>query len=288
MFTRFDPGPQAEAIGVQATRLAARVRSLADAAVDVVVGAGSGMGAAVAAALVGRRRLVLADRDRAAAERVAADLDGDTECVSCDLTDPDDVGRLAGQVATLGSLVVTAGLSPTMGVGERIFAVNLTGMAQLLQALDGALGGETAAVCFASIAGHGPASSEAVAAAIDDPLAPDLPGRLCAAGVDPTDPSTAYALSKLGVIRLVRRLAPSWGQRGGRIVSLSPGIVDTPMGRQELEQQPVMQPMIDLVGRMGRADEVAAVARFLVSDEASFMNGCDVLVDGGFTALVGG
>jgi NAD(P)-dependent dehydrogenase (short-subunit alcohol dehydrogenase family) len=48
-----------------------------------------------------------------------------------------------------------------------------------------------------------------------------------------------------------------------------------------------MQPMIDLVGRMGTADELATVAAFLVSDGASFMNGCDVLVDGGFTAIAG-
>ena len=69
--------------------------------------------------------------------------------------------------------------------------------------------------------------------------------------------------------------------------SLAPGIIDTPMGRQELEQQPVMRTMLEQVplGRLGGADEVAAVAAFLLSDDASFVSGIDVLVDG---ALVPG
>jgi NAD(P)-dependent dehydrogenase (short-subunit alcohol dehydrogenase family) len=65
--------------------------------------------------------------------------------------------------------------------------------------------------------------------------------------------------------------------------SLAPGLIDTPMGRRELERQPAMRQMLSETpaGRMGRADEVAAVAAFLVSDEASFVSGIDVLVDGG-------
>jgi NAD(P)-dependent dehydrogenase (short-subunit alcohol dehydrogenase family) len=256
----------------------------ADARVDVVVGAGSGMGAAAAAALRSGRNLVLADRDHAALERVGATFGERVECIVCDVTEPADVARLAARIPLLGSLVVTAGLSPTMADGERIFGVNLVGMARLLDALDASVTNGSAAVCFASIAGHGIAPPDEVVAVLDDPLAPAFLERLRDAGIDPTDPNAAYGLSKLGVIRLVRRLAAGWGRRGARVLSLSPGIIDTPMGRQELEQQPMMGPMIDLVGRMGRPDELAAVAAFLVSDGASFMNGCDVLVDGGFMA----
>jgi NAD(P)-dependent dehydrogenase (short-subunit alcohol dehydrogenase family) len=67
------------------------------------------------------------------------------------------------------------------------------------------------------------------------------------------------------------------------VTSVSPGLIDTPMGRQELEQQPVMAEMLAAtpLGRLGRPDEPAAVAAFLVSDAATFVSGVDVLVDGG-------
>jgi NAD(P)-dependent dehydrogenase (short-subunit alcohol dehydrogenase family) len=65
--------------------------------------------------------------------------------------------------------------------------------------------------------------------------------------------------------------------------SVSPGLIDTGMGRQEFEAQPMMQVMLDNtpVGRLGQPDEVAALVAFLVSDDASFISGVDILIDGG-------
>ena len=85
------------------------------------------------------------------------------------------------------------------------------------------------------------------------------------------------------MIRAVGRASVRWGRRGGRVNSLAPGLIDTPMGRQEFEQQPIMQEMLDAtpLGRLGEPNEVAAVVAYLVSDAASFVSGIDVLVDGG-------
>src|SRR4051794_25491055 len=94
---------------------------------NVVIGAGSGMGAAVARRLAGARRLILADRDPDAAARVAATLAADVQVVACDITDGEAVDAVVEATGVLGSLVLTAGLSPTMADGARILDVNLVG-----------------------------------------------------------------------------------------------------------------------------------------------------------------
>ena len=98
-----------------------------------------------------------------------------------------------------------------------------------------------------------------------------------------TDSGYAYALAKRGVIRAAGRAAVGWGRRGGRVNSVAPGLIDTPMGRQEFEQQPIMRQMLERtpVGRLGRPEEVAVVVTHLLSDDFSFVSGIDVLVDGG-------
>jgi NAD(P)-dependent dehydrogenase (short-subunit alcohol dehydrogenase family) len=79
------------------------------------------------------------------------------------------------------------------------------------------------------------------------------------------------------------------GPIGARICSVSPGMVDTPMGRQEYEQQPFMKMLEEMtpLGRTGSADELAAVVGFLCSDDASYVTGIDLLADGGVCAAIG-
>jgi NAD(P)-dependent dehydrogenase (short-subunit alcohol dehydrogenase family) len=87
---------------------------------------------------------------------------------------------------------------------------------------------------------------------------------------------------------MARRLARSWGQRGARILSLSPGINDTLMNRSDEERNPIMLEMIKAcpLGRRGTPEEIANVVAFLTSPEASYMTGSDVLVDGGMVSVL--
>lgn len=259
---------------------------MSDPVTHVVIGAGSGMGAAVARLLAPQGRLLIADLDEQALDAVAADLGDDVEAFVCDVTAPADVDALVGATGPLGALVVTAGLSPTMDSGRRIHAVNLLGTERVLTAFLPRVVAGSAAVCFASMAAHLMPADPAVDAILDDCTAPDFFDRLDAIGLDSDEPGFAYALSKRGVIRLVERRAGAWGAAGGRLLSLSPGIIDTGMGRQEAAAQPVMATMEaeSALGRSASADEVARVAAFLVSADASFMTGTDVLVDGGCVA----
>ena len=119
---------------------------------------------------------------------------------------------------------------------------------------------------------------------IDEPLAPTLLDDYRSPWVRPARiPGMAYAWAKRGVRRLVEREAAAFGSAGARICSVSPGTIDTPMGRQEFERQPGMRQLESIapLGRSGHADEIAAVIDFLLSDQASFVTGTDVLVDGG-------
>ncbi len=256
---------------------------------NVVLGAGSGMGAAVAGLLAPRGKLLLADVDVATVEAVAADLrlgGADIAVMRCDITSPADVAALVDAAGHLDALVVTAGLSPSMAGGRRIYEVNLLGVADLVRACRSIVGPGSAGVLFASMAAHLMPAAAEVDTVLDDPASARFFDDLAALGLDPDQSQIAYALSKRGVVRLVEREAMAWGDAGARLLSLSPGIVDTGMGRLEDANEPAMAEMVrsSALRREARAEELAAVAAFLVSDAASFMTGTDVLVDGGVVA----
>jgi len=268
--------------------------------VGIVTGAARGMGLACAGRLVDMvDRLVLVDLDEAGLTATAGDLSTRTaravvDTFVLDVTDDAGLQQLADrtrELGTLRSVAHAAGISPTMADWKRIFAVDLVGTARLAEALRPLVTTGTAMVCFASMAATflGDAGPPAADQALDAPLDARLLDRLHdALGPSVEEPGAAYAWAKRGVRRFVQREAVRVGALGGRVCSVSPGSIDTPQGRQEAEQQPFMETILQRtpLGRLGRADELAAVVAFLLSDEASFLTGVDVLVDGGVCAAL--
>jgi NAD(P)-dependent dehydrogenase (short-subunit alcohol dehydrogenase family) len=100
--------------------------------------------------------------------------------------------------------------------------------------------------------------------------------------------SAAYSQSKRALLRLCQRRAAAWGARGARIVTISPGMISTPMAQMEVAESPHLQGLIERApaGRWGSALDIANVAEFLASDLASFVSGSDVRVDGGLMAAM--
>jgi NAD(P)-dependent dehydrogenase (short-subunit alcohol dehydrogenase family) len=247
--------------------------------VTVITGAASGMGRLCVEALRGAAdQLVAVDLE-------APPIDG-VVALACDVADPVAVAALAERVSELGpfrALAHAAGVSPTMADSRRVMAVDLMGTALLLDAFEPLVEPGSSAVCFSSSSAYQIALQgidPATQALVSDPR---VPGFLDTVAERFTDSGIAYAWAKRGVIAVAARASVDWGKRGGRVNSLAPGLIDTPMGRQEFEQQPIMQVMLDStpLERLGRSEEVAAVVAFLLSDQASFISGIDVLVDGG-------
>jgi NAD(P)-dependent dehydrogenase (short-subunit alcohol dehydrogenase family) len=273
---------------------------LATTTVGIVTGAGSGMGRACATQLSETVDvLLLVDRNEGSVADTASHLSdrgprAAIEALAVDVTDVTALEKLASKVAesgTLRSVAHAAGISPTMADWRTIFSVDLVGSALLTEKLWPLAVTGTSIVCFASMApllGVSDADPT-IDAALDDPLHLDLLDRLHdAVGPAIEDSGMAYMWAKRGVHRLVQREAVRFGQKGARICSVSPGIIDTPMGQQESAARSTNEILVSLtpLGRQGRAEEVAAVTAFLLSDQASFVNGIDVLVDGGVVAAV--
>ena len=249
----------------------------------VVIGAGA-LGAAVAQRLAQDGPVLVADIDEARAGSVAAGLRAGGAA---------SVAHLAQAVADAGGLRLlahVAGLSPSLADFVTILRVNLCGPALVTQALLPLVGPGAAAVLIGSMAGHLSRPDASALAILAEPLAPDLVERMVAHLGDKATPEAAYALSKHALMALVRRLAPAWGARGGRIVSLSPGMIATTQGAAEFAANPNKRRMFEAspLAREGTMAEVAEVLAFLGSDRASFITGTDILVDGGLTAALTG
>ncbi|MCH2173147.1 SDR family oxidoreductase [Myxococcota bacterium] len=262
----------------------------------VITGGAGGMGLCCARRLAPHYQILLAEIDEARlTEGLAVLSEEGIKAIGLptDISEPASVADLATRAAELGefgALVHTAGLSPTMAPGDRIWQVNLVGSALLMEAFRPQVIPGSVAVLIASQAGHfiGDGATSELHAILDDPLATDLLQRIDALSPTWLEPGSAYGGAKLGVIRLAVRAALDWGPSGGRVVSLSPGIIDTGMGQQEYAAQPFMATMVDVtpLGRMGEDDEIAKAVEFLCSDAASFVTATDLLVDGGSTQAV--
>jgi len=259
----------------------------ADMPATIVTGAAGGMGAAIAQGFAGEGRpLILCDLHATPLEELAASLDGKAPIaiVAGDVTAADYPARIIAALAgrKIAALAHAAGVSPSMADGKRVFAINFTATTHLVEALLPHMAPGGAAVLVASNSGQTFAMGF-----IDRALKKVMRGKFSLIhALTLRSPRLAYPMSKRGVQLYAKAMAPAFGKQGARIVSLSPGIIDTGMGRLEQDAGPEIDKMIAVTpaGRMGIPHEIASVVAFLASPAASYICGTDILVDGGTIA----
>lgn len=271
--------------------------------IAIITGACGGMGRAIARSLGRDMRLVLTDTD-------ADTLFGESEILTqagfdvaaaleCDVSDNAALQRLLQKclpLGPLGALVHTAGLSPALADADRIIAVNLRGTAQLLDTFLALAVPGSVVICIASMAAYLCPADAALDDALDNPTDTALMHKLRHLAAALTvgkprgeiEPHLAYAMSKRGVIRMCEQRSRYWAQKGARLISVSPGMIDTRMGRKEVAENAKAAELLEItpMQRWGTPSDIAQAVAFLCSGDAGFITGCDIRIDGGLTPIV--
>ncbi|MFD2719639.1 SDR family oxidoreductase [Hymenobacter monticola] len=265
--------------------------------VSVITGGAGGMGLATAKLMGQDHQVVICDVSQERLDAAQAELRGlgiACEAVVCDITNRESVAELvrrAQQLGTVASLIHTAGVSPQMGKPELIMRINALGTIHVSDACYAIAQEGFCLVNVASMAAYTlpnlfvPTRAYKLAGTDQEAFLRKalfvgnfLPQKL-RSGI-------AYSISKNFVVWYSKQQAARFGQKGGRVLSVSPGSIDTAMGRLEIKSGSEKMLQFAALKRFGRPEEVAEVLAFCASDKASYLTGIDILCDGGVIAGV--
>jgi NAD(P)-dependent dehydrogenase (short-subunit alcohol dehydrogenase family) len=262
--------------------------------VVVLVGAGQ-IGLAIARRVSAGKHVLLADLHQSnadAAAEVLADTGFEASATTVDVSSRASVQAVVKTANALGDivgLIHAAGVSPSQAPPEVILKVDLHGTALLLEEFGSVIAPGGSGIVIASQSGHRlrALTAEQNAALALTP-ADDLLSLPMLQSDRVTDSLNAYQLAKRGNSLRVMAEAVRWSKRGARLNTISPGIIITPLARDELTgpRGEGYRRMIERApaGRAGTPDEVAALAALLMGPDGSFITGSDFLIDGGVTA----
>lgn len=257
----------------------------------IITGGSSGIGLACAETLAQQGGLVLlAGRGEEKLQTAAAALRKKglrAEIQPCDIAQKSSVQALFDRARALGrirSVVNSAGVSGVGHDAKTTFAIDLLGAEHLLLGAREALDKGGVLILIASMMGHMVPPNAQLDALLVSPGAPGALEAFERASGGKSD--IAYNIAKRGVRLMARHYAKEFGERGLRILSVSPGIIMTPMAKAASDAHPeVMRKMEAMTpaGRNGKPEDIAEAVAFLASDRASFITGTDLLIDGGLS-----
>lgn len=263
---------------------------------NVIVIIGSGLiGQAIARRVGAGKHVLLADlreENAKAAAEVLGNAGFETSTAIVDVASRESVHALVQSATALGEVtgvIHAAGVSPSQASPAAILAVDLYGTALVLEAFGNVIARGGACVVIASQSGHRLAALNAEQnAALALTPADELLSLSLLQADQVKDSLHAYQLAKRCNVLRVMAEAVRWGKRGARVNAISPGIVITPLAKDELTgpRGEGYRRMIELcpVGRAGTPDEVGNVGALLMGADGAFITGSDFLMDGGVTA----
>jgi NAD(P)-dependent dehydrogenase (short-subunit alcohol dehydrogenase family) len=260
----------------------------------VLIGAGS-IGQAIARRVSAGKHIVLADLRQDsldAAEKILGDAGFEVSTAVVDVSSRQSVHALVEAAMAIGDItgiIHAAGVSPSQATPAAILKVDLYGTALVLEEFGKVIAKGGAGVVISSMSGHRlPALTPEQNTALATTPADELLALPMLQLDKVTDPLNAYQISKRGNSLRVMAEAVRWGKRGARVNTISPGIIFTPLARDELTgpRGAGYRRMIELsaAGRGGTPDEVGVVGALLMGPDGTFITGSDFLLDGGVTA----
>ena len=263
-------------------------------AVIVVIGAGS-IGQAIARRVGAGKHLLLADlrqENSDAAAKVLSEAGFEVSTAIVDVSSRASVRSLIETATAIGGvtgLIHAAGVSPTQASPSTILKVDLYGTALILEEFGNIIERGGSGIVIASQSGHRlPALTPEQNKALATTPVEQLLSLAMLQQDQVKDSLHAYQLSKRGNSLRVMAEAVRWGKRGARINTISPGIIITPLAKDELAgpRGDGYRRMIEVsaVGRAGTPDEVGSVGALLMGPDGAFITGSDFLMDGGVTA----
>jgi NAD(P)-dependent dehydrogenase (short-subunit alcohol dehydrogenase family) len=260
----------------------------------VVIGSGS-IGQAIARRLGAGKHILLADirqESNDAAAKVLSEAGFIVSSTLVDISLRESVQQLVETAESIGSvtgLILAAGVSPSQASPEKILKVDLYGTALVIEQIGAVIEQGGSGVVIASQSGHRlPSLSVEQDKALATTPTEELVSLPFLQSDQVKDSLHAYQLSKRGNSLRVKAAAVSWGKRGARINTISPGIIITPLAKEELSgpRGDSYRRMLEIspAGRAGTPDEVANVAALLMGPDGAFITGSDFLMDGGVTS----
>ncbi|NLC54762.1 MAG: SDR family oxidoreductase [Erysipelothrix sp.] len=195
-----------------------------------------------------------------------------------------DLVQYAATLGKVKTVVNSAGVSGGQASAKKTLEIDLLGAEYLVEEVLEVAQENTVVILIASMMGNVVPDNEAYDNFLKNPQSEGAIDAIVQVVKDESD--IAYNFAKKGVQMLAKKWATKYGEKGARIVSLSPGIIMTPMSEQAAADHPEQMAFMKQMtpsGRNGNPDDISHAVMFLADDKSSFLTGIDLTVDGGLT-----